>query len=71
MDEKSVEVSVTLTDKQACEFAQFLKRVDFDTYLRHAEAGGTKDERREVAYEMLDAGEKIRKALAEAGYAPR
>ena len=61
---KTVEITVTLTDAQAWEFAQFLKRVCVSDYRAHA----TFDDE---AYVMCDAGEQIRRALAEAGYAPR
>ncbi len=61
---KTIEITVTLTDEQAWEFAQFLKRVCFSDYRDHA----TSDEE---AYHMVNAGERIRRVLAEAGYAPR
>jgi hypothetical protein len=61
---KTIEIHVTLTDAQAWEFAQFLKRVCFSDYRGHA----TSDEE---AYHMVDAGEQIRRALAEHDYAPR
>jgi len=61
---KTVEITVTLTDEQAWEFAQFLKRVSFTEY--RANATGDQE-----ACLMRDAGELIRQALAEAGYAPR
>ena len=61
---KTVEIQVMLTDAQAWEFAQFLKRVCFSEYRNNA----TRDEE---AYHMRDAGEQIRRALAEKGYAPR
>jgi hypothetical protein len=61
---KTVELQVTLTDAQAWEFAQFLKRVCFSEYRNNA----TGDEE---AYLMRDAGDQIRRALAEKGYAPR
>ena len=61
---KTVEIKVDLTDAQAWEFAQFLKRVCFSEYRNNA----TTDEE---AYHMRDAGEQIRSALAEQGYAPR
>lgn len=55
---------LTLSEAQAEAFAQFLKRVGLSDYrvLAASEA---------EAYDMLHAGEHIRKALAEAGYAPR
>jgi hypothetical protein len=61
---KTVEINVTLTDAQAWEFAQFLKRACFSDYRSHA----TSDEE---AYQMINAGERIRQALTEQGYAPR
>ncbi len=61
---KTVEITVTLTDAQAWEFAQFLKRICFSEYRNNA----TRDEE---AYHMRDAGELVRQALAQAGYAPR
>jgi hypothetical protein len=61
---KTVTIQVTLTDEQAWEYAQFLKRVSFSEYRTNA----TSDEE---AYHMRDAGELVRRALAELGYAPR
>jgi hypothetical protein len=61
---KNVEIRVVLTDEQAWEFAQFLKRVCFSDCERRATSEAE-------AYLMLEAGELIRQALAEQGYAPR
>jgi len=61
---RTVEIQVTLTDAQAWEFAQFLKRVCFNDYRQHATSEAE-------AYRMVEAGERIREALADAGYAPR
>jgi hypothetical protein len=60
----TVEITVVLTDAQAWQFAQFLKRACFSDYRGHA----TSDEE---AYQMINAGEHIRRALAEQGFAPR
>jgi hypothetical protein len=60
----TVEITVTLTETEAWELAQFLKRVCFSDYRSHA----TSDDE---AYHMIDAGERIRSALADQGYAPR
>jgi hypothetical protein len=61
---KTVQINVILTETEAWQFAQFLKRACFSDYRSHATS--------EVeAYHMIDAGEKIRRALAEHGYAPR
>jgi hypothetical protein len=61
---KHVVVKVELTDAQAYALAQFLKRVGLTDYrplaIDHDEA-----------YTMLAAGEAVRAALREVGYAPR
>lgn len=62
--EKRVNITVELSDEEAYQFAQFLKRVGYHEYR----ALSTSDS--EVS-SMINAGEIIRKALAEAGYAPR
>lgn len=61
---KTVEITLTFTDAQAWQIAQFLKRVSFREYRDNATCD-------EEAYLMRDAGEIIRSALAEQGYAPR
>jgi hypothetical protein len=61
---KTIEITVTLTDEQAFELAQFLKRVCLSDYRARAASD-------EEAQAMLDAGEQVRRALAEQGYAPR
>jgi hypothetical protein len=60
----TVEITVTLTETEAWEYAQFLKRVCFSDYRSCATSDAE-------AYHMRDAGEHIRRALAEQGYAPR
>jgi hypothetical protein len=62
--EHSVEITVRLTDAQAWQFAQFLKRACFSDYRSHATSEAE-------AYHMIDAGEHIRRALANQGYDPR
>ncbi len=59
-----VKVQVRLTESEAWDLAQFLKRVGFDQFFVNAQ-----DE--DEAYRMMFAAEKVRKALAEAGYSPR
>jgi hypothetical protein len=59
-----VEITVALTETEAWEFAQFLKRVCFSDYRGCATSDAD-------AYQMRDAGERIRSALAEQGYSPR
>lgn len=62
--QRPIQLVAELTDQEAEDYAQFLKRVGFSDYRNNA---ADHDE----AYRMLAAGEKIRRALAEAGYAPR
>ena len=61
---ETVEITVTFTEAQAWQFAQFLKRISFREYRNNATCD-------DEAYLMRDAGELIREALAEQGYAPR
>lgn len=61
---KTITITVELTDAEAWQYAQFLKRVSFREYRDNA----TNDDE---AYLMRDAGYKIQSALAEAGYEPR
>lgn len=61
---EAVVITLELTDLEAWDFAQFLKRAGHSDYLVNAENDTQ-------AYSMLYAGEKVRSALAEAGYAPR
>jgi hypothetical protein len=61
---KEINFTVSMTEKEAYAFAQFLKRVQFDDLRRRAVDD-------EDAYEMQAAGDKIRSALAEAGFSPR
>ncbi len=57
-------IEVELPDDLALALAQFLKRVGYNDYRELAVD-------QQQAYEMVDAGEKVRAALAEKGYAPR
>ena len=63
-DEQFVRVTVELTQREAWAFAQFVKRAGFTDYQANAE---NEDE----TYLMRDAGEKVRRALADIGIAPR
>ncbi|OEZ51832.1 hypothetical protein [Duganella sp. HH105] len=62
--EPLVRLIADLSPAQALALAQFLKRVGIDDYT-----GLAVD--RDEAWLMLDAGERLRAALAAAGYAPR
>ena len=59
-----ITVEVEMTEEQAAAFAQFLKRVGVSDY-RNLSVDD------QEAYAMQEAGEKIRRALGEAGYPPR
>ncbi len=61
---KTITIEVELNTDQAWALAQFVKRVCFSDYRALAI---DQDE----AYEMVDAGERVRRALAEKGIAPR
>ena len=64
MNLKTITLSIDLDENEAWEFSQFLKRAGFSTYREFAES-------EDQAYCMVGVGEKIRKALAEKGFAPR
>ena len=57
-------LDVELPDGLAWAFAEFLKRVGYSDYRPLAVDD-------QEAYAMQEAGEKLRAALAEKGYAPR
>ena len=57
-------ITLEMTEQDAEAFSQFLKRIGLSDYQAKAQ---TTDE----AYQMQDAGEKIRKTLAEYGFSPR
>ncbi len=57
-------LTLNLPPDEALALAQFLKRVGLDDYRRLAVDA-------DEAYVMQAAGERLRTALADAGYAPR
>lgn len=61
---QDIEIRVVLNERQAFEYAQFLKRATFEDYRTRARSD-------DEAYVMIAAGEQIREALAEQGFAPR
>lgn len=61
---KTVTIDVELTEEQAWQFAQLLKRIGFSDYRLFAEND-------EQAYEMKAAGGAVQDALARAGVNPR
>lgn len=64
MNEKTITISTELTDQQAWDLAQFFKRVSFSDVRSNAVDN-------DEAYRMLDAINRIAKALREAGFCPR
>jgi hypothetical protein len=66
-DDTQPEVTITVafrTEADACGLAQFLKRAGLSDYRALAENEAE-------AYAMLRASERVRAALASAGFAPR
>lgn len=59
-----VSLHIELTQDEASQLAQFLKRMGLSDYRAKAQ---TEDE----AYTMQDSAERVRVALADAGYDPR
>ena len=62
-----ITITVELDHETAWQLAQFVKRVSYTTALRHTDNGDTELEARA----MLAGFQKVRAALAGAGYAPR
>ena len=60
----SIRIQIELPNSQAWAFAQYLKRVCLDDYRQRAVNDAE-------AWEMQEAGEIVRQALAEQGIAPR
>jgi hypothetical protein len=64
MTTKTVTITVELTDVEAWELAQFMKRVGWTEWRNNATSN-------DEAYLMRDGCEKIARALRDAGYNPR
>ena len=64
MPEQAVTITVDLTDAEAWELAQFLKRVGWTEWRGLSRSD-------DEAYLKRDGCEKVQRALAQAGYAPR
>ena len=67
MTTQTIKITVEFTEEQAWQLAQFLKRVSFNTALKHTDNASSQDE----AYAMLEGMERVRRSLAEQGIAPR
>lgn len=63
---KTVKIEAELTEAQARQFAQFLKRVTFSDFERRSEPDNP-----DQPDLMMQASEVLRQAFAQAGYAPR
>jgi cytochrome c len=61
---QTIHVPLELTEQEALDLAQFVKRVGWQEMRQNAV-----DE--DETYRMRDAIDKVRKALAEIGFAPR
>lgn len=61
---RDVQVTAFLSPAEAWNLAQFLKRAGFSDFRINAQDDGE-------AYGMRDAADRVRKALSEAGFAPR
>ncbi len=57
-------LSVSLSEQEAWDLAQFLKRVGFTDFRNNAVDD-------EEAYRMLAVGEMVRRSLVAVGYSPR
>jgi cytochrome c len=61
---KNMQIPLELTEQEALDLAQFVKRVGWQEMRQNAV-----DE--DEAYRIRDALDKVRKALVEVGYSPR
>jgi cytochrome c len=61
---KNIPIHLELTEQEALDLAQFVKRVGWQEMRQNAV-----DE--DEAYRIREAIDKVRKALADVGYAPR
>jgi hypothetical protein len=62
---------VELTDSEAMELAQFIKRVRFEQVAELTECGQSREQCEEQAYRTLYALDQVGGALRNVGYAPR
>lgn len=68
---KAVSIHAELTDREAWNLAQFIKRLHFEQCYEVTDSGYSRQDRQDQAYVMLAAIDKIGTALRDAGYAPR
>ena len=66
-----MKMTLTISNhKNAMALAMFCKRVTFDDAYRRAH-GETEEERRDMAYRILEALSSVETCLADAGFSPR
>jgi hypothetical protein len=65
----TIEINIE-NDRQALALAYFVKRMTFDMAY-DASHGGTHEEIKSMAYEIIGGILAVQKGLAEAGFAPR
>jgi cytochrome c len=68
---KHITLTVELTDAEAWDLAQFIKRIRFDQCYELTESWRSRSDREEQAYRMLYALDQVGGALKLVGYAPR
>jgi len=66
-----VRLAVELTDSEAMELAQFIKRLRFDQVVELTESGQSREGRQNQAHRMMYALDQVGGALQQVGYAPR
>lgn len=64
MADKPMRLVIDLTDREALDLAQHLKRAGFNTYADTAENEAE-------TYRQMNAAGKVQQALTRAGYSPR
>ena len=68
---RAVSIHAELTDEEAWNLAQFIKRLRFEQCYELTDSAYSRQNRQDQAYIMLAAIDKIGNALKDAGYAPR
>jgi hypothetical protein len=68
---RAVSIHAELTDEEAWNLAQFIKRLRFEQCYELTDSGYSRQARQDQAYVMLAATDKIGNALKTAGFAPR
>lgn len=67
----NVTVTFTCEENEAWEFAQLLKRLQFNTVMQHVPERGDLEAMKSVAYTMIAGCRACQQGLADAGIAPR